>query len=388
MSKCPMCFEELPVDFHAWELSGTGQAPTRSDLASELSGYEVRMEAVLTDRRDPQDPNWQPGVEAARARYGVPENFVTEGEICPQCSYRLPAHWRESTVTCIAMSGARWSGKSLYIAVLVKVLGQYLTALGSSLVPVTDYTARTYASDYEAPLFREMEMMQATPRTENHRKEPLIFSMGFIGGKRQFLVLRDVAGEELENLPERTTHLGFLSRADGIVFMFDPLSVDKIRRRLQGLIPEQEGAPGSAMTVLHNLQVLSEGNLGTTRFAVTLAKFDALQALRDVKDAEWSVIMANPGAGFMRENRIEEGFDPVSSLLVHEEVRALLGELGGEEIVNQVRNPHSGRRLAHRFFAVSSLGDAPQGKRVSGRGISPFRVLDPVLWILREAGSL
>ena len=45
-------------------------------------------------------------------------------------------------------------------------------------------------------------------------------------------------------------------------------------------------------------------------------------------------------------------------------------------------NPVTGHRYEHRFFAVSALGASPEGEKLSDRGISPFRVTDPVRWVL------
>lgn len=40
---------------------------------------------------------------------------------------------------------------------------------------------------------------------------------------------------------------------------------------------------------------------GEPRLAVILSKFDALRALRDVDGSEWSMVMSNAGAAYLRD---------------------------------------------------------------------------------------
>ena len=60
--------------------------------------------------------------------------------------------------------------------------------------------------------------------------------------------------------------------------------------------------------------------------------------------------------------------------------------LNGTSIVNMVENPATKVVLPHRFFATSALGAAADGELLPDHGITPFRVLDPLLWILNEKG--
>lgn len=392
MSKCPMCFTELSLDKYAFTLRGTGNQGTLNPVASDYAGYSVYHEGLLPMERPAGNENWLPNPGQALVESGAPAGSELEAEVCPECYYPLPDDWRQSQVTCVGLSGARASGKSLYIAVVIKALSHYLVSRGSRMVPVNETTADDYAAVYENQLFGAQKLLVTTSRADNPvgRLRPLIYSLGIINGRRQYIVLRDVPGEELENLPasDQRLHLSFLSRADGIIFMFDPLAIEGIRRRLQDLVPAQIQTIGDPSVVLNNLQILSQGGLGSGRFAVVLSKFDALQHLRNVDDAQWSPIMSNPGAGFMRQAADGANFDENDSQLVSAEVRSLLKLIGGEEIVTQVRNPHVGQPAPHRFFAVSSLGEPPEGENISSLGIAPYRVLDPLLWILAEKGAV
>jgi len=114
-----------------------------------------------------------------------------------------------------------------------------------------------------------------------------------------------------------------------------------------------------------------------------------VQALRAVSGTEWSRIMSNPGAAFLREGGGDRGpYDEVDGELLHHEVRSLLQKLHAGPIVTAVERPSSGQFLPHRFFVASALGESPNGKSLNARGIAPFRCLEPMRWVMAETGML
>jgi hypothetical protein len=288
------------------------------------------------------------------------------------------------------MNGARATGKSLYIAVVVKQLRQLARELGTTMQFANNSTRETYTQVYEQPLFLERGLMPPTPRsnTDNsYQREPLIFSLGMIKGVRRFVVIRDVAGEDMERPPSQATHLQFLAHADAVFFMFDPLAVPNVRAKLVDLVPAQLQSGGDPVVVLGNFLNLVGGSV--PRLGVILSKFDALQELRQVEDVEWRSIMSNSGAAFLRDPS-DDGttYNSADGALLHEEVRSLLYKLDAGAIVLNLENPQDGRKIPYRFFAVSALGESPDGRELHARGIAPFRCLDPVKWVLNAVGVL
>ena len=291
--------------------------------------------------------------------------------------------------TCIAMAGARATGKSLYIAVLVKQLELLCENLGVSMEPATRATATAYSTHYETPLFVHRGLIPPTPTVHTQaslQREPLIFSIGVWQDVRRYLVLRDVAGEDMETGDLSALPFRFFANADAVFFMFDPLRVKSIRDQLQDLLPAQMFSGGDPRSVLNNV-MLAIGR-GQPRLAVILSKFDALRVLRDVEGSEWSLIMSNAGAAYLRDTSDAQHYDEAGGRLLHEEVRSLLTRLNAGSMVAAVENPSTGMRLAHRYFVVSSLGQPPSGNRLHARGIAPFRCADPVRWITSSFGLL
>lgn len=384
MSSCPYCFTDMPPwMMYTWACT-SGQCPATPDRdASQFHGMEFRTGPQAWLR-------WSDGVQwpPPAPRCNTCQTPMTE--TCPSCRYSLLPAWRTAATTCVAMSGARTTGKSLYLAVLVKQLEQLGEQLNVIVGPANDATRDTYRDVYERPLYEERGIMAPTPRADtadSYQREPLIFDLGTWVGQRRYLVLRDVAGEDLEATAANERALSFFSRADGVTFMFDPLRVPEVRDQLHELLPVQMNLGGDPKTVLLNTMKLVAGS--TPKLAVVLSKFDAMQLLSSVRGTEWARIMSNSGAAFLRDPSLSRrGYQEEDGQLLHEEVRSLLQKLNARSIVTAVENPGSGLPLQHRFFAVSSLGAAPSGEAIHRSGIAPFRCLDPIRWIMAGSGVL
>jgi Double-GTPase 2 len=385
VTKCPRCFSLLTSSQHLWMMPPhAGGARYLDDVGSAFLGAPAECGPFYKWDRPPGYHGLPPSpVEASRALQGPVV------EVCPVCHYQLPDGWRAGHATCIAMAGARATGKSLYIAVLVKQLELLCENLGVSMEPATRATATAYATHYETPLFAHRGLIPPTPTVHTQaslQREPLIFSIGIWRHTRRYLVLRDVAGEDMESGDLSAPPFRFFANADAVFFMFDPLRVKSIRDQLQDLLPAQIFSGGDPRSVLSNV-MLAIGR-GQPRLAVILSKFDALRVLRDVEGSEWSLIMSNSGAAYLRDTSDAQHYDETDGRLLHEEVRSLLTRLNAGSMVAAVENPSTGMRLTHRYFVVSSLGQPPSGNRLHARGIAPFRCADPVRWITSSFGLL
>ncbi|MGW6694923.1 hypothetical protein ACWF62_14245 [Rhodococcus sp. NPDC054953] len=384
MTKCPHCFVDITDARYAWVAAEPTETET-DEVASAYHGGTVRSGKIVElERPADADDDWAPPAGYADGKVGGPAV-----EVCPVCRYRLPAGWREAQATCIAMAGARATGKTVYIAVLVKSLQLLGERLGFVVEPATPETEVNYSEHYEKPLYRERGILESTPAAHTgnpYQREPLVFSLGTWKGVRRYLVIRDVAGEDLED-PKNVTapSMRFFAHADGVVFLFDPLKVDSVRWQLQDLVPTQDRVGGDPRAVLRT--VLSIVGDGDPALAVVLSKFDALHALQHVEGGDWSAVMSNRGAAFSRDSSLVRApYNERDGQLLHEEVRSLLAKLEAQTMVLSVEQPHTGAELHSRFFAVSALGESPVGDRLHESGISPFRVLDPVRWILTGQG--
>ncbi|MGJ3509665.1 hypothetical protein [Enemella sp. A6] len=379
MTKCPHCFVNLPPQQLTFMCVGACK-PEPDQIASRWHGAPV---------------TWRPMLNAApqAAVRGVicPRCQGPTRECCPRCHYHLPDEWRHGQATCVALAGARATGKSIYIGVLIKQLELLAEAMETTVRFVTSTSREIYERVYERPLYEARGIIPPTPRanlSDSYQREPLILGLGTIRGVPRYLVLRDVAGEDLENPPDNQPHLGFFQDASAVLFLFDPTQVSEVRDQLRDLIPAQLHEGGDPALVLENLHRLI--GPGQPRLGVVLSKFDTMQALRDVEGTQLSRIMSNSGAAFIRDSGLTLGpaLNPVDADQLHAEVRSLLQRLGAGHIVTAVERPHSGRSLDHRFFVVSALGAPTDGQNLHDHGIASFRVLDPIRWALQREGVL
>lgn len=309
--------------------------------------------------------------------------------VSPYTDLPLPEGWSEGVTHCIAMAGARASGKSMYTAVVIKQLELLAQRFRRQVRPLDESTRERYTIHYETPLYVEMRHMASTPTSSSpdaYQRDPLIFTLGSWPGpdgidRVHYLVLRDVAGEDLESFTTPVEELEFFRHAHLIVFLFDPLKVPQIANYLLGLIPHQAGLGGNPEHVLDNLSRV----LGDARpdLAVTISKFDTLQKLAALPEGEWRAIMGNEGSSFRRDTGWD--FDEHDQTMLDMEIDALLRYVKADRLLNQIDETYDGLGRRH-FFAVSALGESPTGEHLSRQGIAPFRTTDPLRWHLQRYG--
>ncbi|MDO5498719.1 MAG: hypothetical protein Q4F67_03450 [Propionibacteriaceae bacterium] len=383
MTKCPYCFVDLGPQF-AFQCHGRCQA-VEDPVGTRLWGAPRVWKPTVFVGPPPGNPMWRPPQDPSCQRCDGPM-----AECCPTCHQFLPADWRAGTATCIALAGARATGKSIYIGVVVKLMDLLAEAHQTTLGFVDGASREVYSRVYEEQLYVRRGIIAPTPRAnlaDSYQRQPIILSLGMLNGRRRYVVLRDVAGEDLENRVDDAAHLGFFAHASVVLFLFDPTRVPEVRNQLQDLIPAQLHSGGDPALVLNNLNQLI--GPGRPRLGVVLSKFDTMQTLTQVADTELSRIMSNAGAAFVRDPGVaRRGYDEDDGQLLHAEVRSLLQRLNAGHIVTAIERPHSGRVLEHRFFVVSALGAPTEGEKLHDHGIASFRCLDPIRWSLRRDGAI
>lgn len=388
LTRCPHCFSELPPDRYAFRC--TGSCAEEVDTALSLArGSEERARPAF-------DAVPTPGTHRDSA--DCPQcRQQSSQEVCPTCHYALLRGWRWCTTTCVAMAGARASGKSIYIGVLVKQAQLWCERYGHALVAPDPRTDEQYQRVYETPLYERRGLMPPTPTAAarlSPQREPLVYGMGQfdgpLGPRQHMLVLRDVAGEDLESPSTAPGPFAFFGNADVITFLFDPMRLAEVRGQLEGSVDVGQMQGGDPVDVLRNLVRLMRGGSTfgprlTTPLALVVGKFDTLAELADVEGGTLREVMGNPGATFNLDPSMEAHFLRDDADRLQAELESLLVRLNARSLLNLVDASFEHRRM----FGVSALGDLPaDSESVSVRGIAPFRVLDPLKWALARTGVI
>ncbi|MFH8381763.1 hypothetical protein ACH4E7_12560 [Kitasatospora sp. NPDC018058] len=381
---CPYCYESFApreIRFRCnSRLSRTGKQCAR------------RRDQVLDERMGPRRSHDLGPDFAADGRKPTAVCPDCDGEttyrICPVCHSELPVQFGRVDNRLIAMVGAKASGKTVYMTVLLhEVRNRIGEAFGAALLGLDDATMRRYSTDYEDRLYRDNQLFPGTQTasTNLNRVDPLVFRFSLrrrtlLGERPQHTVLSffDTAGEDFSSKESVELNTRYLTNADGIILLLDPLQMPGARDgALPGTpLPGTTGldAPVNVLSRVTNLLLAG----GSTQkidvpVAVVFSKLDAFWHLLD-------------GASPLRDHApARDRFDVGDSLSVHEEVRRLLKDWDGVPIDQLLENHYT----RFRYFGVSSLGRNPTpDARIAATGIQPYRVADPLLWLLSEFGSV
>lgn len=364
---CPTCFEEFGIEEMLFgNYPSPGQPPTEP-----VRGRHTWFDRLLG--RPPRPPVDEHGHRLTR-------------RLCPPRRDDLPFSAGTQKSVVIGLVGATASGKSHFIASLVHRLeGQVGQDLHSALMPMTDETSARYRREFYNPLFRNHSPLQATAGVP----PPLIYDLtwdGKLWGQKDpravTLSLYDTAGENLKNPEVFRQFVKYVGIASGLLLLVDPLQLKQVQEALPaGLrpdpLPPSQGTTAPQETPPHTILELIYNNLGssasTPPLAVVLTKCDVL---RD--------------AGLIPENRLwstDTRHVGVFNREAHADMTGLFGEfmrLWYPEVYNKA-SQHFPR---HAFFGVSATGCAPDRGTGTYKYVAPWRVEDPLLWVLHELGIL
>ncbi|MFF7370544.1 TRAFAC clade GTPase domain-containing protein [Streptomyces tricolor] len=319
---------------------------------------------------------------------GVP----THVRVCGSCHSDLPSDYCDQDGRIIALVGAKASGKSTFVAVLRNEfdhrVGHAYNATLAAMGPQSQARDKEMAED----LYERLRLPAATRPAALGFNDPLLYRLslpkrgplGRSGTRHTALVFYDAAGEDLADAEAMDRYTRYLSAADGIILLVDPLQLGSVRDRL----PVHEGPPlpvvetsprQIAADLATQLRAHGKGKPGgrvTTPIAVAVTKTDMLRSLLD------------PHSPLLRNAAHSGGaYDAEDRLAVHEELRTLLTDWDAGALLRQLE--HDFDRLS--LFGLSALGAPPPADApadVPKSGPQPVRVEDPLLWLLSLRGLL
>ena len=172
---CPYCYEPFggwEIEFRCSGRTGWGGVrcqPERDKVLSEHIGREVTAPPAFA--RNAGHPGHLPGCGVS-----------TTTRICPACHRRLPALFGQIPSRMIALVGAKESGKTVFMTVLVRELMHRLgDQLQATISPADDYTGHEFASYYEALLYGSDQLLPPTAPAAASDRAPLVFRLT-VGG--------------------------------------------------------------------------------------------------------------------------------------------------------------------------------------------------------------
>jgi len=219
-----------------------------------------------------------------------------------------------------------------------------------------------------------------------------------VRGKREpkksiYLVFYDTAGEFFDTPQQMEENTRYLRESKAVIVVFDTLSIPKIKRIL-----EDNGEDTTASTAatpfettwnpLNNYIDKSNKHLIDKPFAFVLSKFDVV--IDHCNDLEFS-----PDAFIDAQNRFKDrsyrnGKREFNVGQVEEADNVIREALKSPSIWDMARYPtfvESTWGDNAKFFGISAIGAMPKDGSIPEGGIKPYRVMDPLLWIMSKIGG-
>ncbi len=373
---CPYCFERFKL-YSSHLRCINPKCDTAEDSVREKVWGDVRPYGLVIT----QGGWWG---KAVCTRCGD----ITTQRLCPHCHMELPISIAHTRSMIFAVIGAKWAGKSHYLASLHETIKKKIGPdMDILMEPLDDRTMKQYTTRFYRPVFEEHRTIEATKSalTQIENQLPLVFSLTFSG--RQIwklplpsrvvnLVFFDTAGEDMLNQNVMETVNRYIAAADGLILLLDPLQIETVRNQLKGT-PMPSAVENSwdiikrTTNVIRKRRSLSDSAQISIPIAVSFTKFDAL------------VNILPKGLQLTYHPDRSEGYDTKDSVAVNDEVQELLDRWNCRDIVQQIKVHFKNTS----FFGLSSLGCNPhKDSRIPE--VKPKRVEDPFLWLLYYHGLL
>ena len=399
---CPYCFNDSDTDsiwFQCSNPSCNFQDEVRAEFINDrplTPGENVPLSRYVFAV---DGPNW------ISRRFGAktPRNAHCDREecrqlafmrVCPNCHSPFPSGIEHLSSVVIAVVGSKTTGKSNYIAVLVRRIRDLYAQFQWDFVGLDDETDKLYTKEFERPLYKESK---AVPETISAHAEhavvrrPLLYTLGFAQGhkyKAITLAFFDTAGEDLRDgqedvLASMTKIHRYIYKASGIIMLIDPLNIPEVREqvRLSG-IPEDTMSPQNntrAMGIITRVVQLIEYGLQLERdkkidipLAVTFSKIDLLKT---------NMLNNSP---IYQQSRHKGYFSLADFQSNNVCIQDWIDEYDKDFMSVK------GRFKNVAFFGISALGQNPFGSEriLPHNKPHPIRVEDPLLWLLWQHGVI
>jgi GTPase SAR1 family protein len=301
---------------------------------------------------------------------------------CDAIKKEIPMEFLSMKSLPIALLGAKATGKSNYIGVLINEIKKKMTSPFNCSLSMTcsKESKETYDEMYYRPLYKEGVIIRGTDA--QIEVPPLIFPLRFMDTKNKItnmaaLTFYDTAGENLNSKDDMNKFNRYITNAHGIILLLDPLQVPKIRKDLSAngftALPEQNTEIYDVLSIIIDVIRGVKNIKGQIEIPLALV-FTKIDVLDQHNVLPETCCLKEESEHAKRGAFLTSDFENTNI-----QMRDLIENLLDDDLVGHIR-----QFKRHSFFGVSSLGGNPTNGKIDGNGIRPRRVLDPLLWLLAE----
>jgi len=290
---------------------------------------------------------------------------------CPHCSYGIEVG--ETTPICIPIIGGPSVGKTCYLFSATHELIESIARKNSWETPFLNRQNEDLYNRVQQDFNKGITPAKTSEYT------PTAFNF-FIKSKKwspaKILYFYDAAGEAFHGSSELLSHR-FYGYLHGFLIVIDPFSIPDLQREYQDSLETHGAEIRSSQTMLEdafdtmlinlekNHKIKREHQV-TQPCAIVINKIDAF----DLEDR----IGHNAVKQYMAQHPQIDDFKKAEDLLIKEQFNSW--GLG-----NFIRKLDQ-KFKTHRFYTCSALGDISKNYN---REFQPYRVIDPLVWLLGEA---
>jgi len=392
---CPYCYHKI----NGWRLSyvctgrgspgRAGCQPARDPVRENEAGYTG--ESMYVFHPSPYLP--------IAPRTGTCDRCGARSaqRACPVCHSPLSADFGRTRSPLIAFLGATGTGKTVFLTVLTLEAATNIRRRFDAAVEII-----SAAGTMNIEQVLNGGLFQATPRAVDGRVAPVVVEWRHRarGVRRLFgkftttyLSFLDTAGEDLQT-HDRVRELRYLAAADAYVLLLDPFMIPNARQQIQLPSAAVKATEPTLAVVQRVTRVLREAPDATLadRIGIKFQNEEVIKKPVAVAFAKMDAFfdLLGPDHPIRQAPRPGRYYDEVAGQQTHRFVQSLLHAWGGDEIDGWLRNYYQ----RFRYFAVSALGRPPDYTRdptaqpIDPRGIAPFRVDEPLLWLMSEFGLI
>lgn len=306
---------------------------------------------------------------------------IVYSRVC-ECGCPLPLGIENNKNNVIAIVGPKGVGKSQFITVLIK---QLIDGVAAEIDASLDIITRDIYERNVNTLYRKLEVIPETPPGD---VEPVLCYLKS-GSKIVILSFYDTAGEDLndDRRMHRTNIEKYLASASGLIYLVDPTQMPNIRPHLHmgtnNVLDSKNGATvvldritKVICRVRYNKDMISRKL--DTKVAVVFTKADVLldsYADPNGPTVDDEVLFDNTSAITISRTR--------NGRINLKEVDNISREIEGfiSRYASDFPQAVSQKYKEYKYFMTSALGQVPNGIKLS-YAPKPFRIEDPLLWLL------
>jgi len=286
----------------------------------------------------------------------------------------------------ISIIGARNSGKTNYITTLINELthkghyanvGIYPTVVGRT---PDEHTKARYKNDFFNVLYKNNTCPIKTEPTNERNKIPLMYKLFSTNlDKHIYLVLYDTAGENFEVKKNIEENAIFLKNSDAIIMLLDTFGINEVHHTLKSKL-NLGNIETNFDTIINTIIAYFDEQTNRKDFykkplALTFSKIDAI-----IEHDEKFAHLPN----FNTNSQYFDGTGIDLSVIesIDMGMKECLREWGEGGFIQNINAPAHFNGKA-TLFGISALGKAPTTQNTV-TSITPYRVLDPLIWILHQ----